>query len=191
MASLLAALSVFAVIFVAELPDKTALTTFVLATRHRPLPVFAGAATALAVQSLVAVLAGQLLSRLPARAVHVGAGVLFLVTAVLLWRQSEEADVHEKDTPNASFWKTAWVVFGVVFIAEWGDLTQLATAAMAAHYKAPVAVFVGATTALWAVVGIATFAGSHAGRLLPPRATKRVAAGIFCVVGIAFIAGWL
>jgi putative Ca2+/H+ antiporter (TMEM165/GDT1 family) len=121
----------------------------------------------------------------------VGAGVLFLVTAVLLWRQAEEADVHEKDAPKAGFWKTAWVVFGVVFLAEWGDLTQLATAAMAAHYRSPVAVFVGATSALWAVVGIAAFAGSHAGRLLPPRTTKRVAAGIFLVVGVAFIAGLL
>jgi putative Ca2+/H+ antiporter (TMEM165/GDT1 family) len=191
MASLFTALSVFAVIFVAELPDKTALTTFVLATRHKPLPVFAGAAGALAIQSLVAVLAGHLLSRLPARAVHVGAGVLFLVTAVLLWRQGEEAEVHEKDTPNAGFWRTAWVVFGVVFLAEWGDLTQLATAAMAAHYAAPFTVFVGATAALWTVVGIATFVGSHAGRLLPPRATKRVAAGIFFAVGVAFIAGLL
>jgi putative Ca2+/H+ antiporter (TMEM165/GDT1 family) len=191
MASLFAALSVFAVIFVAELPDKTALTTFVLATRHKPMPVFVGAAGALAIQSLVAVLAGQLLSRLPPRAVHVGAGVLFLVTAVLLWRQAEEAEVHEKNAPKASFWKTAWVVFGVVFLAEWGDLTQLATAAMAAHYRSPVAVFVGATSALWAVVGIAAFAGSHAGRLLPPRTTKRVAAGIFLVVGVAFIAGLL
>ncbi len=183
--------SVFAVIFVAELPDKTALTAFVLATRHKALPVFVGSAVALAIQSLVAVAAGALLSKLPARAVHIGAGTLFLVTAVLMWRQADAAEVHEKDAPHAGFWKTAWIVFGVVFLAEWGDLTQLATAALAAHYRAPVTVFVGATTALWAVVGIASFVGSHAGKLLPPRATKRVAAGIFCAVGIAFITGVL
>jgi putative Ca2+/H+ antiporter (TMEM165/GDT1 family) len=191
MPSLVVFTSVFAVIFVAELPDKTALTAFVMATRHKAMPVFVGSAIALAVQSLVAVLAGQLLSKLPARAVHVGAGVLFLVTAVLMWRQAEENDGDPQEAQTKGFWRTAWVVFGVMFLAEWGDLTQLATAAMAAHYKAPITVFFGATAALWAVVAIATFAGSHAGKLLPPKATKRVAAGIFCAVGLAFITGLL
>src|SRR5579872_5593925 len=129
MSSLFVLASVFGVIFVAELPDKTALTTFVMATRHKPLPVFAGAAAALAIQSLVAVGAGALLGKLPAHAVHVGAGLLFIVTAALMWRQSGEgeADPHERDAKG--FLRTAWVVFGVVFLAEWGDLTQLATAA--------------------------------------------------------------
>jgi putative Ca2+/H+ antiporter (TMEM165/GDT1 family) len=191
MSGLFVLASVFAVIFVAELPDKTALTTFVLATRHKPLPVFTGAALALAIQSLVAVAAGQLLSKLPSRVVHVGAGLLFLVTAVIMWRQSSESEAEEHETTAAGFWRTAWVVFGVVFLAEWGDLTQLATAALAARYRAPFAVFFGATAALWAVVAIATVIGSHAGKLLPPRATKRVAAGIFCAVGIAFVTGAL
>jgi putative Ca2+/H+ antiporter (TMEM165/GDT1 family) len=191
MPTLVVLTSVFGVIFIAELPDKTALTAFVLATRHRALPVFVGGALALTLQSLVAVAAGALLSKLPARAVHIGAGVLFIVTAVLMWRQSGEEDVEKHDKPATGFWRTVWVVFGVMFLAEWGDLTQLATAALAAHYRAPVTVFVGATAALWAVVGIAAFLGSHAGKLLPPRATKRVAAGVFCAVGIAFITGLL
>jgi len=191
MSSVFVLLAVFAVIFVAELPDKSALSVFVLATRHKPFAVFVGAAMALTIQSLVAVAAGHFLSRLPSRAVHLGAGALFVVTAVLMWRQAEEAEVHEKDGPDAGFWKTTWVVFGVVFLLEWGDLTQLATAALAAHYAAPVTVFVGATAALWAVVGIAAFVGSHAGKLLPPRATKRVAAVIFLAFGVAFMTGLL
>ena len=52
--------TVFGVIFVAELPDKTALAALVLATRHRPLPVWLGASLALTVQSAVAVGAGSL-----------------------------------------------------------------------------------------------------------------------------------
>ena len=191
MPSLVVFSSVFAVIFVAELPDKTALMAFVLAARHKALPVFVGAALALTVQSLVAVGAGALLSKLPAHAVHLGAGGLFLVTAVVMWRQSNETEVVDKDAPADGFWKTAWGVFAVVFVAEWGDLSQLATAALAAHYKAPFTVFAAATAALWAVVGIAAFVGSHAGRLLPPKATKRVAAGIFCLVGVAFMTGLL
>jgi len=51
-------LTVFVVIFLIELPDKTALAALLLATRHRPIPVFVGAAAAFLVQSLVAVITG-------------------------------------------------------------------------------------------------------------------------------------
>src|SRR5450432_4642889 len=84
--------TVFGVIFLAELPDKTAVAAVVLATRHRALPVFAGTALALVVQSLVAVVAGGLLSLLPARPVHIGAGLLFLVSAFFMWRRDEEEE---------------------------------------------------------------------------------------------------
>src|SRR5258708_14790520 len=113
MSSLFVFASVFAVIFVAELPDKTALTTFGLATRHKPVAVFTGASAALAVQSLAAVGAGALLGKLPARAGHVGAGVLFLVTAVLMWRQSGESEADEHDRPTKGFWRAVGVVVGV------------------------------------------------------------------------------
>ena len=83
--------TVFGVIFVAELPDKTAVAALVLATRHRALPVFAGTALALIVQSLIAVAAGGLLALLPPRPVHIGAGLLFLVSAVSMWRSKDEA----------------------------------------------------------------------------------------------------
>ncbi len=184
--------SVFGVIFVAELPDKTALAALVLATRHRPLPVLIGAATALTIQSLVAVVAGQLVSLLPKRPVHIFAGGLFLVSAVLMWRRKEGAEEHAKNgNGQASFWGSLWLVFVVVFIAEWGDLTQLATAALAARYRSPYLVFAGATLALWAVAGLAVFVGHRAGRLLDPRLTKRIAGVLFALIGAALLAGLL
>ena len=69
------------------------------------------------------------------------------------------------------------------------DLTQIGTAALAAHYRAPATVFVGSTTALWAVAGIAVFVGNRAGKLLDPNRTKRIAAVLFAVVGIALVSG--
>ncbi len=190
-------LSVFGVIFVAELPDKTALAALVLATRHKALPVFLGTALALTVQSVVAVAAGGLLSLLPARPVHIGAGVLFLVSAVVMWRRKEDDD--EDDDEHAkrhahhppTFMRSFGTVFGVVFIAEWGDLTQLGTAALAARYQSPIAVFTGATLALWCVAGLAVFVGNRAGKLLDPELTKRVAAVIFALLGIALLFGIL
>lgn len=181
--------SVFAVVFVAELPDKTALAALVLATRHRPLPVLLGAATALSVQSLVAVAAGHLVSLLPQRPVHLCAGALFVVSAIVMWRRKEESEEDVEDRGDGSFWRAAWLVFVVVFIAEWGDLTQLATAALAARYHAPVVVFAGATLALWSVAAIAVFVGHRAGKLLDPHVTKRVAAVLFALIGVALLVG--
>jgi putative Ca2+/H+ antiporter (TMEM165/GDT1 family) len=185
-------LSVFGVIFVAELPDKTALAALVLATRHKPFPIFLGTAAALAFQSLVAVLAGSLFALLPPRVVHVVAGALFLVSAVVMWRKKEEEDGKSKDDDKPpTFMHSAWLAFSVIFIAEWGDLTQLATGALAARYKAPILVFCAATLALWSVAGIAVVAGSHAGKLLNPHLTQRIAAVIFGALGVALVAGWL
>src|SRR5271155_5573746 len=83
------AIEVFGVIFLAELPDKTALAALVLATKYKPAPVFAGTALALTVQSAIAVLAGSLLSLLPSRAVHIGTGVVFLISALVMWIREE------------------------------------------------------------------------------------------------------
>lgn len=182
--------SVFAIIFVAELPDKTALASLVLATRYRPLPVFVGASLALTVQSLVAIAAGHLLGLLPPRTVHIAAGVLFLGSAVVMWMRKAEAKPAD-DGPDAGFFGIVGKVFVVVFIAEWGDLTQVATAGLAARYRAPLAVFTGATLALWSVVAIAVFVGHRAARVLDPEITKRVAAVLFAIVGVALLAGWL
>ena len=184
--------SVFGVIFVAELPDKTALAALTLATRHRPLPVLLGAGLGLTIQSAVAVAAGHLVSLLPARSVHIVAGGLFLLSAVLMWRRKEddEANVREADR-DGGFWRSMWLVFVVIFVAEWGDLTQLATAGLAAEHHSPFVVFAGATAALWAVAALAVFLGHRAGKLLDPHLTKRVAAVLFAGIGVALLGGWL
>jgi putative Ca2+/H+ antiporter (TMEM165/GDT1 family) len=181
--------SIFVVIFVAELPDKTALASLVLATRHRAMPVLLGAAAALAIQSLVAVIAGSLLSLLPARAVHIGSGVLFLVSAIVMWRKHEDEPEADKDGGELGFAKAFAMSFMVVFVAEWGDLTQIATASFAAHSRQPVLVFCAATAALWSVATIAVILGHRAKHLLNPMVAQRIAAVLFALVGIALIAG--
>lgn len=183
--------TVFGVIFVAELPDKTAVAALVLATRHRPWPVFAGTALALVVQSIVAVAAGGLLSLLPSKPVHWGAGVLFLISAVFMWRRAPEAEESTGDAGSGSesFGHAFSRSFLVVFAAEWGDLTQIGTGALAAHYHAPFSVFAAASLALCCVAGLAVFLGNRLSRVLPPERTQRVAAGVFAVVGLFMIIG--
>jgi putative Ca2+/H+ antiporter (TMEM165/GDT1 family) len=183
--------SIFAVIFVAELPDKTALASLVLATRHRAMPVLLGAAAALAIQSLVAIIAGSLLALLPTRVVHIGSGVLFLVSAVAMWLKKDEEAEPGKDGGQVGFAKAFSMSFMVVFVAEWGDLTQIATAGFAARTKQPLLVFCAATAALWAVATIAVILGHRAKHLLNPRIAQRVAAVLFALVGVALMTGIL
>ena len=189
------AASVFGVIFVAELPDKTALSALVMATKYRPWPVFLATGLALTVQSAVAVSAGSLLSLLPPRAVHLGAGAVFLLSAVVMWRQDQDDDrepgarraADDGGVSSVSFWKAFATVFAVIFMAEWGDLTQFATAALAARERAPWVVLIASTLALWAVAAIAVGIGSRAARFLSPRITRRVASGVFAAVGLALV----
>ena len=180
--------TVFGVIFVAELPDKTALAALVLATRHKPLPVWVGASLALTVQSAVAVGAGSLLSALPRRYVEIGSGLLFIGCALLMWLRKEEAEDDHEDNATG-FWSALWTTFVVVFVAEWGDLTQIGTAGLQAKYRAWLVVFTASAAALWCVAAIAVFVGNRAGKLLDPRVTQKVAAVIFLGVGIALLVG--
>jgi putative Ca2+/H+ antiporter (TMEM165/GDT1 family) len=182
---------VFGVIFLAELPDKTALAALVLATRHHPLPVFLGASLALTVQSVIAVAAGSLLTKLPPNVVHIGAGVLFVGCAVLMWirkHDDEEQDL-KKTEKAAGFWGALWTVFLVVFVAEWGDLTQIGTAGFQAKYGAWLTIFLASSLALWSVAAIAVFVGNRAAKLLDPKLTQRIAAVVFAVIGGLLIAG--
>jgi Ca2+/H+ antiporter, TMEM165/GDT1 family len=187
--------TVFTVIFLLELPDKTALAALLLATRHRPLPVFLGAAGAFVVQSAVAVLAGSLFSLLPRTPIRIGAGLLFLVMAALLIRRNlrkdhadEERVIEQEEGKHHRPFITA---FTMVFIAEWGDLTQLATAALQARYQQPVIVFVAATLALWAVSAIAVTLGNRLGAWIPERPLQLAAAGVMVLVALALITGLL
>jgi Ca2+/H+ antiporter, TMEM165/GDT1 family len=188
--------TVFGVIFIAELPDKTAVAALVLATRHRALPVFAGTALALIVQSLVAVAAGGLLALLPQRPVHIGAGLIFMVSALFMWRSKDEApEPALLEAPAAaaaappSFKSAFSKAFAIVFLAELGDLTQLGTAALAARFRSPATVFAASALALCAVAALAVFLGNRLSRLINPRRVQRLAAVVFGVLGLGFVTG--
>lgn len=180
----------FGVIALAELPDKTMIATIVLATRYRRLAVWLGVGAALGIQTLVAVTAGGLLSLLPQRIVLTITAVLFSVGAILMiWSglrsRSAERD-HEPDTEaTTSWWRMFAISFGVLFIAEWGDLSQLFTAGLAAQTGSPVSVFIGAWAALLAVSGVGVLLGTWVSTRIALWKV-RIASGVVLVV----LAGW-
>ena len=79
--------------------------------------------------------------------------------------------------------------FGVIFLAEMGDKTQLAAMTMAADSKKPWAVFIGASLALVAVSALGVLVGSLIGDYVPLVWVKRVAATAFIVIGLLMLSG--
>ncbi len=182
------AATVFAVVFAAEVPDKTAFASLVLATRFRPIYVFVGVAAAFAVHAAVAVAAGSLFAALPDQLVEVFVGaVFFFGAAVLLLRRAEPAQEPDARPARSSFAKAAAVSFAVILVAEFGDITQILVANLAARYHDPSAVAVGAVLALWAAAGIAILGGRGLMRVVPLTLIARLAAAVMTVLGVISI----
>lgn len=189
MSTLAAAAIAFGVVFLVELPDKTLVATLVLSTRYRPRPVLLGVSAAFAVQCLIAVTAGGLLHLLPRRAVEGAVAALFAVGAAILIRESrsdpDEMDFDEHAARQAlPFRRVVLTSFGVIFAAEWGDASQLATAALAARLNSPVAVGLGAWVALSGVATIAVLAGRLVVKRIPVRRVHQVAGVFFAAFAV-------
>ncbi len=161
------AAAVFPVIFIGELPDKTMFASLLLASRGHARAVWAGAASAFAVHVVIATTIGVgLFHVVPHRALDALVAVLFAAGGVwaLLEGTPDESELVAREV--ASHRQVFSTAFGVIFIAEWGDLTQVLTANLAAHYRSPVSVAVGAVLALMG-------GGRHRGRRRPGIAALR------------------
>ena len=181
---------VFGAIFLVELPDKTFIATLVMSTRFRPLLVWIGVGLAFLVQTLVAVVAGGLLAKLPTTPVQLVAIAMFLIGGVILLKGAAGADAEEAETEEefaeksnrqVRGWQIVSMCFGIIFLAEWGDLSQLLTASMVLKYGEPVSVFLGAWAALLAVSAL----GAALGRTLLTKmklSTIRRIGGAVCLV---------
>jgi len=179
-------ISTFPVIFIGELPDKTMFASLLLATRGRPLAVWVGAAAAFTVHVAIAVTVGVAMFHLmPRRAVDAAVAALFLfgaMYALVESRAEHEAALVEREQGH----RAVTTAFIVVFLAEWGDLTQVLTANLAARYHDPSSVALGALLALWAVAAIAVIGGRRLLRRLDIRTVRRATAGVlFVLAGLA------
>ena len=193
-------LATFAVIFPAELPDKSFIATLVLATRYPRLWVWLGASAAFGIQMLIAVAAGQLLSYLPRTLVLGVTALLFAVGAVVLVRgglrarsdelaeEAEEIEEFEaKAAPGKHGLAAFATTFAVIFTAEWGDLTQLVTAGQAARTDAPLSVFLGAWLALITVAGIGVLVGSWLQQRVPLWRIRVISGALLALLAVVTV----
>jgi putative Ca2+/H+ antiporter (TMEM165/GDT1 family) len=175
---------VFGVVFLAELPDKTALAGLVLGTRYRASYVFAGVAAAFLVHVVLAVAAGSVLTLLPQQIVHAVTGVLFLGGAAVLLMKRDDGEEEVRKPEDQSFWKVAGAGFMLILVAEFGDLTQIMTANLAARYDDPLSVGLGAVLALWAVAGLGIVGGKALMKRVPLGLITKVAAVLMLGLGV-------
>ena len=179
------AAAVFPVIFIGELPDKTMFASLVMASRGRPRAVWLGAAGAFLVHVLIATTIGAgLFAVLPRQAVDAVVAAMFFAGAVYAYveGQRDESRLIEKEV--ASHRRVVTTAFIVIFLAEWGDLTQILIANLAAHYHAPLSVAVGAVAALWLVAALAVGSGQTLLRFFPLSTVRRVTAVLLFILGV-------
>ncbi len=188
------AASVFGLVALAELPDKTMIASIVMGSRGRPLAVFCGATTAFAGHCALAVVAGRFLTLIPHRTLEIvvtsafGLGALYLL-AVPERREEERGRREGERAPSSPSpgWRVAAEAFGVIALGEFGDLTQLLLVNLAARDRSPVSVFVGGLLALVMTAALAAFGGRALVRVLPLGTIRRlggVALLGFCAYGV-------
>lgn len=182
------ALICFPVIFIGELPDKTMFASLVMATKGKPRQVWLGAAGAFVVHVAIATTVGvALFAVLPKRALDAVVAVMFLFGAAYAWSEAvrDEEELVEKESSKHGVILTAFVV---IFLAEWGDLTQILTANLAAKYHSPLSVAVGSVLALWAVAALAVTSGQALLRYVRMSTVRKVTAVI--LIALAAYTGW-
>jgi len=175
--ALLNAITSFGLVAAAEMGDKSQLVCMGLAARHRGWPVLLGAVTAFALLNLIAVVFGAGVARwLPDWLVAAAVAVLFTLFAVQSWRAEPEPPGEVAEKPGHSVLASAFLL---IFLAEFGDKTQLAVAALSSELS-PAGVWAGATVALTVTSMIGVVAGRTVLQRLPIHWLHRLAACSVC-----------
>jgi putative Ca2+/H+ antiporter (TMEM165/GDT1 family) len=184
------AAAVYPVIFVGELPDKTMFASLLLASRGRPWAVWLGAAGAFLVHVVIATTIGvALFALLPSQVVDAGVALMFLGGAVYAFLEAGRRDASGLVAREAATRRrSVTTAFVVIFIAEWGGLTQLLTANLAARYHSALSVGLGSVLALWSVAGLAVLGGQGLLRSVPVVVLRRITGAVLLVLGA--LAAW-
>ena len=173
----------FLVIGLAEFGDKSQLVCMTLASRHRGLPVALGAIAAFAVLNLLAVLFGAAIAAwLPAWIVALAVAILFAIFGISALRYREEDDDNEiEEKPGHGIFATTFLL---IFLAEFGDKTQIAVAGLGSTASAA-AIWTGATLALATTSLLGIVAGRRLLNRLPLLWIHRVS-GVFFLILSAY-----
>jgi len=180
-------LTVFGLVAVAELGDKTQFMAIAFACKYRWQDVLLGIVAAVLILMGIAVLAGEYILRLlPGWLLKLVAGLLFLYFAFAIWRNREEREGEEKINGRSGR-SPFWATFITFFVAELGDKTQLLTMALAAQNQQPLPTWLGACMAMIVVDGLAVVCGGWLSRILKPAVLRVLSMVLFTAFGLLTI----
>jgi Ca2+/H+ antiporter, TMEM165/GDT1 family len=173
----------YAVVLLSEMiGDKTLYSVAALTARYQPVPILLGLIPACTLKALVAALFGGLLTSLPSHFIIALNATTFFILALVLSLKKPDSPPEPDAKPVFSM--TASVaVFSTMFFSEWLDPGQLAAATLAGRYRAPAAVWIGASLALFTKSVLATLVGMQLRRRAPVRWVRAGAVCLSLVLG--------
>ena len=176
-------LTSFIFIFLSAAPGRTTFVLMMLASNGHIKNIFIGAATAFFIQCFISVLLGNILIYLPPSILDLCTGFLFIYFSYSFWKQSNKS----MDLINSSENLTFKSVFLIVFMAEFGDVSQLAIATIAAKSHSKLVVFVLAVVAMWIITGISIIIGHNLKKFSKPFLIQKIASIAFFILGLYLI----
>jgi putative Ca2+/H+ antiporter (TMEM165/GDT1 family) len=178
----------FAIIFLAELGDKTQLVTISFASKYPHVPVFWGVFLGMSMVTVLGVLVGTIIFEyIPIFYIKILSGAIFIIFGIWTLKEAREAEEDEeeiKEIGNKSVFSTTFIL---ISIAEFGDKTQFMVIALSAQYGAPILVFLGAILAFALIVGIGVFVGKKLSEKVDIKWIELGSGILFIVIGVLFI----
>jgi putative Ca2+/H+ antiporter (TMEM165/GDT1 family) len=167
----------------AEIGDKTQLSILLLSSRTREYArLLLGVMLAFLLADGFAILVGSYVNEaMPVTAVKAVSGLVFILFGILILR-GEEEDEEMSLSARGAFVSG----FSMIFLSEWGDKTQIASALFATEYD-PLMVFAGVMIALFILTLAAIFLGKHLASRIDRKLMSKVAGGVFILIGLSFL----
>ncbi len=167
----------------AEIGDKTQLSVLLLSSRTRKYAqLLLGVMLAFLIVDGIAILVGAwLTSIIPVHIIKLVSGAIFVIFGIMILRGKEE-NAESDQSPKNAFVSG----FSVIFLAEWGDKTQIASALFAAEYN-PWMVLIGVMTALTALSIMAIYLGRFISGRIDKKVITKIAGSVFILIGLSFM----
>jgi putative Ca2+/H+ antiporter (TMEM165/GDT1 family) len=168
----------------AEMGDKTQLSVLLLSSRTREYAqLLAGIMLAFLLADGFAILVGSWVTEvIPVHLVKLVSGAVFILFGVMILRGNKEEEEESRLSPRNAFVSG----FSMIFLSEWGDKTQIASALFATEYD-PRMVFIGVMTALLILSAMAIYLGKFLASRIDRKRITRIAGIVFLLIGLSFM----
>jgi len=168
----------------AEMGDKTQLSILLLSSRTREyFRLLLGVMLAFLLADGFAILVGSWVTNvIPVHLVKLASGLVFILFGILILKGGQDEGTESNLSAKRAFVSG----FSMIFLSEWGDKTQIASALFATEYN-PRMVFIGVMIALLILSVMAVFLGKYLSSRIDRRVITRIGGVLFLLIGLSFL----